>query len=65
VYDVPVAGLTAVTVMLPADLVGDGNTITITARYESATSPASLGMNTDERPLALMVDAVRFVPSEP
>ncbi|MDX2078847.1 MAG: hypothetical protein SFZ02_20605 [bacterium] len=62
VYTVPVASLAPISVELPADMVGDGQNLTITFAYTSAQSPSELGMNGDVRRLALMVDKIRFLP---
>ncbi|MCL4253634.1 MAG: hypothetical protein KJ043_07645, partial [Anaerolineae bacterium] len=59
------AGLSATYIGLPAEWVGDGENLTITLDYDSAISPAELGMNDDARPLALMIDRISFMPSEP
>jgi hypothetical protein len=64
VYTVPMATLLPILVQIPAEMVGDGNNLTITLAYESAISPAELGMNDDARPLALMIDRVRFIPTQ-
>jgi hypothetical protein len=57
---VPVASLTALEYEISDELVGDGQHITITLAYDGTDSAAALGLNSDERPLALMVDTIRF-----
>ncbi|MDZ4669663.1 MAG: hypothetical protein SH821_02235 [Phototrophicales bacterium] len=64
VYTVPMATLLPILVDIPANMVGDGKNLTITFAHDSATSPAELGMNDDARPLALMIDRVRFIPTQ-
>ncbi len=62
-YRISTAGLSATYITLPAEWVGDGKNLTITLDYDSAISPADLGMNDDARPLALMIDRIGFLPS--
>jgi len=64
-YLISTAGLSTTHITLPAEWVGDGKQLTITLDYDSAISPADLGMNNDTRPLALMIDLIQFMPSEP
>jgi hypothetical protein len=49
---------------LPAEVVGDGQNLTITLDYDDVIVPAEIGQGTDERKLALLVDWVRFTTLE-
>lgn len=47
---------------IPVQALGDGDHIEIILRYDEPTVPAEVGQSADTRPLALLVDSVRFEP---
>jgi len=57
---VPVANLAALEYAIPAALIGDGQQVTITLAYDGTDVAADLGLNSDTRRLAVMVDTVTF-----
>jgi hypothetical protein len=57
---VPVGGLQTFTFTIPANVIGDGKHITLTLNYDAPDVPANLGASTDQRPLAIAVDWIRF-----
>jgi hypothetical protein len=61
---VPVSNLSALEYEIPADLIGDGEHITVTLAYDGVDSAVDLGLNDDPRPLAIMVDTITFTRSQ-
>ncbi len=57
---VPADNLAALDYTIPAEVIGDGKHITITLAYDSADSPADVGLGDDIRKLAVMVDWIHF-----
>jgi len=58
----PVApdNLQTLTFALPAEVVGDGQHLTLTLDYDGWIVPAEVGQSADPRKLAIAVDWVRF-----
>jgi hypothetical protein len=56
----PPGGLATYTFHAPADLVGDGQHLTLTLDYDGWVVPLEAGQSADTRKLALAVDWVRF-----
>lgn len=57
---VPVEGLAAYSLELPADIVGDGKHLIITFVYDDVIVPEDVGQSADQRRLAVSVDRIRF-----
>src|SRR4030095_12260913 len=60
---VPVASLSLLEYEIPAELIGDGQDVTITLAYDGTDSAEALGLNSDPRQLAVMVDTIKFTQS--
>jgi hypothetical protein len=58
---VPPDSLTPLRFDLPAALVGDGQHLALELMTDLPERPADLGLGEDARPLALMIDQIRFV----
>lgn len=58
---VPVAGFAAFELLVPAELIGSGAHVQISLIYDGVDVPADLGIGTDTRRLAVMVDWVRLI----
>jgi hypothetical protein len=57
---VQVARLQTLEYEIPADLIGDGQHVTVTFAYKSADAPADIGVGGDTRTLSIMVDWIQF-----
>ncbi|MCA0456030.1 MAG: hypothetical protein LCI00_18780 [Chloroflexi bacterium] len=54
--------LQTLTFTLPAELVGQGEHLTVTIDYDSVIVPQEIGQSEDPRKLAVAVDSVEFIP---
>lgn len=55
-----VAQLTTLEYNIPAEVIGDGQHVTVALAYKSADAPADIGVGGDTRTLSIMVDWIQF-----
>jgi hypothetical protein len=61
---IPVASLSPLEYNIPADVIGNGQHLTITLAYDGTDSALALGLNSDPRQLAIMVDTIKFTQAQ-
>ncbi|MEO8607493.1 MAG: hypothetical protein ABI690_06405 [Chloroflexota bacterium] len=54
------SGLKNYQLSIPADVIGNGNNLTITLAYDSTDTPKSVGAGDSDRKLAILVDQIQF-----
>ncbi len=58
--EIAAGGLNEYSISIPANLIGDGQHITVTLAYDAVVVPAEVGQGSDPRRLAIAVDWLRF-----